>query len=79
MCVCVCVCECVSGDSVCVCNVMCLHSTKFHMQDFDLCVSCYETTKHEHPMERLGLGVMDPEDQESASEQNPQVGVPLLP
>ena len=45
------------------------------MQDFDLCVSCYETTKHEHPMERLGLGVMDPEDQESASEQNPQVGV----
>lgn len=44
------------------------------LQDFDLCLSCYDTTKHEHPMEKAGvLGMIDPEDQETTVEQDPQV------
>ena len=46
------------------------------VQDFDLCLACYDTTKHEHPMERLGLGMIDPEDQDPAAEQDPQVHHP---
>lgn len=42
-------------------------------QDFDLCLTCYDTTKHEHPMEKLGLGMIDPEDQDTTAEQDPQV------
>ena len=28
-------------------------------QDFDMCVSCYQTVGHEHPMDKLGLGLDD--------------------
>ena len=29
------------------------------MQDYDLCVSCYQSVGHEHPMDKLGLGLDD--------------------
>lgn len=42
-------------------------------QDFDLCLTCYDAAKHEHPMEKVGLGMIDPEDQDTTTEQDPQV------
>ena len=29
------------------------------LQDFDLCVSCYKSVGHEHPMDKLGIGLED--------------------
>ena len=55
---------------------MCIKGLSLCLQDFDLCLSCYETTKHIHPMEKAGLGMIDPEDQENAIEQDPQVQSP---
>lgn len=43
------------------------------LQDFDLCVQCYEKDGHPHKMEKLGLDLDDgssPSDQKQA---NPQV------
>ena len=31
----------------------------FFVQDFDLCVTCYHFVGHEHPMDKLGLGLDD--------------------
>jgi hypothetical protein len=45
------------------------------LQDFDLCVQCYEKDGHPHKMEKLGLDLDDgssPSDQKQA---NPQVRV----
>ena len=62
------------GGSIFITRTCILLTTAYlHPQDFDLCLSCYDSTKHEHPMEKLGLGMIDPEDQETAAEQDPQV------
>ena len=37
-------------------------------QDFDLCVNCYQSVGHCHPMDRLGLGL----DMDEAQPQVPQ-------
>ncbi|XP_005003986.2 histone acetyltransferase p300-like [Cavia porcellus] len=39
-------------------------------QDYDLCVSCYNAKKHDHPMEKLGLGLAA--DQQGAATQSPE-------
>ena len=53
--------------------ILCANDTSTCLQDYDLCLTCYDKTKHEHPMERLGLGMIDPEDQEATAEKDPQV------
>lgn len=38
------------------------------LQDYDLCVSCYQSIGHEHPMDRLGLGL----DDETSPQEGPK-------
>uniref|UniRef100_A0A672T5P4 histone acetyltransferase n=1 Tax=Sinocyclocheilus grahami TaxID=75366 RepID=A0A672T5P4_SINGR len=49
--------------------------TRFHCtvcEDYDLCITCYNTKGHEHKMEKLGLGLDDESNNQSAgSTQNP--------
>ncbi|XP_051987706.1 histone acetyltransferase p300-like isoform X2 [Xyrauchen texanus] len=49
--------------------------TRFHCtvcEDYDLCITCYNTTSHEHKMEKLGLGLDDESSNQAASStQNP--------
>jgi hypothetical protein len=56
----------------CVFNIICFNNVIF-LQDFDLCINCYEKSGHPHRMEKLGLDLDDgssPADQKQA---NPQV------
>lgn len=39
-------------------------------QDYDLCVSCHKTKNHDHPMEKLGLGL--DVDQQGAAALSPE-------
>jgi len=41
------------------------------LQDFDLCVPCYQKEKHQHPMERLGLDLDGDSSADSANMQSP--------
>ncbi|XP_037133556.1 histone acetyltransferase p300 isoform X7 [Syngnathus acus] len=58
------------------CN-MCKHhvETRFHCtvcEDYDLCITCYNTKGHEHKMEKLGLGLDDESsNQTGAATQSP--------
>uniref|UniRef100_A0AAR2JUV6 histone acetyltransferase n=1 Tax=Pygocentrus nattereri TaxID=42514 RepID=A0AAR2JUV6_PYGNA len=49
--------------------------TRFHCtvcEDYDLCITCYNTKGHEHKMEKLGLGLDDESNnQAAAATQNP--------
>uniref|UniRef100_A0A8C1PY26 histone acetyltransferase n=1 Tax=Cyprinus carpio TaxID=7962 RepID=A0A8C1PY26_CYPCA len=49
--------------------------TRFHCtvcEDYDLCITCYNTKGHEHKMEKLGLGLDDESGNQAASSmQNP--------
>ncbi|XP_058875041.1 histone acetyltransferase p300 isoform X3 [Acipenser ruthenus] len=49
--------------------------TRFHCtvcEDYDLCITCYSTKRHEHKMEKLGLGLDDESGSSaSASTQSP--------
>ncbi|XP_062859186.1 histone acetyltransferase p300 isoform X2 [Trichomycterus rosablanca] len=49
--------------------------TRFHCtvcEDYDLCITCYNTKTHEHKMEKLGLGLDDESNnQAAASMQSP--------
>uniref|UniRef100_A0A3Q3JU27 histone acetyltransferase n=1 Tax=Monopterus albus TaxID=43700 RepID=A0A3Q3JU27_MONAL len=49
--------------------------TRFHCtvcEDYDLCITCYNTKGHEHKMEKLGLGLDDESSsQAAATTQNP--------
>ncbi|KAA0725244.1 Histone acetyltransferase p300 [Triplophysa tibetana] len=49
--------------------------TRFHCtvcEDYDLCITCYNTKGHEHKMEKLGLGLDDESNSQAASStQNP--------
>ncbi|MGH0176363.1 UNVERIFIED_CONTAM: hypothetical protein FKN15_072185 [Acipenser sinensis] len=49
--------------------------TRFHCtvcEDYDLCITCYSTKRHEHKMEKLGLGLDDESGgSSSASAQSP--------
>ncbi|XP_043091433.1 histone acetyltransferase p300 isoform X8 [Puntigrus tetrazona] len=49
--------------------------TRFHCtvcEDYDLCITCYNTKGHEHKMDKLGLGLDDESNnQAAASTQNP--------
>ncbi|XP_068160913.1 histone acetyltransferase p300 isoform X2 [Antennarius striatus] len=49
--------------------------TRFHCtvcEDYDLCITCYNTKGHEHKMEKLGLGLDDESsNQAAATTQNP--------
>ncbi len=41
-------------------------------QDYDLCITCYSTKRHEHKMEKLGLGLDDESNNQAPSSmQNP--------
>ncbi|KAM7382020.1 hypothetical protein PAMA_012745 [Pampus argenteus] len=53
------------------CN-MCKHhvETRFHCtvcEDYDLCITCYNTKGHEHKMEKLGLGLDDESSNQTAA------------
>nr|XP_057917914.1 histone acetyltransferase p300 isoform X2 [Doryrhamphus excisus] len=58
------------------CN-LCKHhvETRFHCtvcEDYDLCITCYNTKGHEHKMEKLGLGLDDESsNQTSTTTQSP--------
>ncbi|XP_057682643.1 histone acetyltransferase p300 isoform X2 [Corythoichthys intestinalis] len=58
------------------CN-LCKHhvETRFHCtvcEDYDLCITCYNTKGHEHKMEKLGLGLDDESsNQTGAATQSP--------
>ncbi|XP_061666260.1 histone acetyltransferase p300 isoform X2 [Syngnathoides biaculeatus] len=58
------------------CN-LCKHhvETRFHCtvcEDYDLCITCYNTKGHEHKMEKLGLGLDDESsNQTGATTQSP--------
>uniref|UniRef100_A0A3B4F6M7 histone acetyltransferase n=1 Tax=Pundamilia nyererei TaxID=303518 RepID=A0A3B4F6M7_9CICH len=44
--------------------------TRFHCtvcEDYDLCITCYNTKGHEHKMEKLGLGLDDESSNQSAA------------
>ncbi|XP_051522880.1 histone acetyltransferase p300-like isoform X3 [Myxocyprinus asiaticus] len=49
--------------------------TRFHCtvcEDYDLCITCYNTKCHEHKMEKLGLGLDDESNSQTGSSmQNP--------
>uniref|UniRef100_A0A8C1ZEF4 histone acetyltransferase n=1 Tax=Cyprinus carpio TaxID=7962 RepID=A0A8C1ZEF4_CYPCA len=49
--------------------------TRFHCtvcEDYDLCITCYNTKGHEHKMEKLGLGLDDESNNQApSSTQNP--------
>ncbi|XP_024140259.1 histone acetyltransferase p300 isoform X2 [Oryzias melastigma] len=50
--------------------------TRFHCtvcEDYDLCITCYNTKGHEHKMEKLGLGLDDESNnQAAATTQSPE-------
>ncbi|XP_039356145.1 histone acetyltransferase p300-like [Mauremys reevesii] len=42
------------------------------LQDYDLCITCYNTKNHDHKMEKLGLGLDDESNnQQTATTQSP--------
>ncbi|XP_028935153.1 histone acetyltransferase p300 isoform X2 [Ornithorhynchus anatinus] len=49
--------------------------TRWHCtvcEDYDLCITCYNTKKHDHKMEKLGLGLDDESNnQQAAATQSP--------
>ncbi|KAK9399888.1 hypothetical protein NXF25_012907 [Crotalus adamanteus] len=49
--------------------------TRWHCtvcEDYDLCITCYNTKNHEHKMEKLGLGIDDESNnQQTATTQSP--------
>ncbi|XP_043932430.1 histone acetyltransferase p300 isoform X2 [Protopterus annectens] len=49
--------------------------TRYHCtvcEDYDLCITCYNTKSHEHKMEKLGLGLDDESsNQQAATTQSP--------
>lgn len=45
----------------------------FILQDFDLCVTCYEKDGHPHKMEKLGLDLDDGSSPADQKQSNPQV------
>ncbi|XP_038152690.1 histone acetyltransferase p300 isoform X2 [Cyprinodon tularosa] len=53
------------------CNECKLHvETRFHCtvcEDYDLCITCYNTKGHEHKMEKLGLGLDDESSNQAAA------------
>jgi len=43
------------------------------LQDYDLCVNCYEKDGHDHKMERLGFDLDDGSSPGDPKQANPQV------
>ena len=45
------------------------------VQDFDLCIACYQQDGHPHKMDRLGLGLDEGIEQPTDNKTNPQVSI----
>lgn len=53
------------------------YSIFYYLQDFDLCVPCFNREKHPHKMDKLGLDIDDGTVTTTEKQANPQVRIAI--